>query len=787
MFTAESILLLSVSLPFAAGALVALLGRRLGRLDGLPVLAAALASFGGLASLLTSGGPAPSLRLGWLPALGVEFALRGDSFGLFFALLVSGIGVLIATYALGYFTEEDPLRRRRFFGALACFMGAMLGVALADDLILLFVFWELTSLSSFVLIGHRFQDEDAKAGATSALLVTALGGIVMSVGFLLVGQVAGTFSLSTLAADPERIARLLASPLVDVSLLCILVGVFTKSAQFPFHFWLPRAMVAPTPVSAYLHAATMVKAGVFLLGRMFPLFGEAELWTPVLVTVGTVTMLLGAYQTSRETDLKAILARSTGSTLGLIVLLYGLGATDQDALQMASHALYKGALFLIVGVVEHRTHTRDVRALGGLRKTMPLAFAAFSLGAISMAGIPPLFGFLAKETFYAEVLETSALGGHGLAWGLVLAASVTSSAFLACAAWRMTSALFLGTMPEELAAGMHHEHGHGQEALLAGPPLVLALAALGLGVLGATPLTGEWMSALSSRADVHLHLSSVPHLGGPLFASLTALVLAAVFYRARHAMAAAVEPLGHLPRAGTLWDAGIAGIMGFGEAFSSRWENGSLRWYLGATLVSLPLLSFYALHQVGLSWRDIHTSLADLSWYGLLCCGLLAAATMAAVNARTRLGAAIATTTIGFIVAMLFVVYRSPDILLTQILIETVSTIFFLLVILHLPQFRLPDLSSGSRLVHGAVSAAVGISVSTLLLLVMTPGLREPDNVATRPGGLLSLALAEGGGANAVNVIIVDIRALDTTGEITVLVVVGLCIYGLLRTRRRTA
>jgi multicomponent Na+:H+ antiporter subunit A len=783
-------LLGGVTLPFAAALLVLLAGRALGRLCGWLVLGAALGSVALLGGLALAPGPAPTFHYEWMPALGVSLDLRGDPFGLFFALLVSGVGTLVATYAIAYLSGEAPPALRRFFAALATFMGAMLGVALADDLIFLFVCWELTSLSSFTLIGYRFEDETARAGAVKALLVTALGGLVMSVGFLLVGQLAGTFSLSSIVSDPATVAAVLHSPLAGTALVCILAGAFTKSAQFPFHFWLPRAMVAPTPVSAYLHAATMVKAGVFLIGRMLPIFGDHALWSPLLVTVGTVSLLLGAWQTSREFDLKAVLARSTGATLGLIVLLYGLKAADQDALQMLSHALYKGALFLVVGIVEHRTHTRDLRELGGLGRRMPVVFAVFAVAALSMAGVPPLLGFLSKESFFGAVLESPVLAPWARV--AVMSACVTASAFLIVAAWRMTTGIFLGEPHAKGARGHHgpedHAEGHDHaEPMLVGPPLVLASGAAALGLLGAGPFTANLVSHLSSKAGAHLSLSLLPHPGGALYASLAAFALAALLHRGRGALASLADRLRGGPTADSIWDGAIAGIQKTGEIFSRRWENGVLRWYLGATLACLPLLAYWTLGRVGLSGHDIRASFEEVSWYGLLCCAMLAVATIAAVRARTRLAAAITTTVVGFVVAMLFVVYRSPDILLTQVLIETVSTIFLLLVLVHLPPFRLPDLAPASRLVHAAVSAAVGLCVTGLVLLAMTPGLRETDNIATRPGGLLAKALAEGGGANAVNVIIVDIRATDTTGEITVLVVVGLCIYGLLRTRRRTA
>jgi NADH:ubiquinone oxidoreductase subunit 5 (subunit L)/multisubunit Na+/H+ antiporter MnhA subunit len=779
MAVLEALLILSILLPFVAGAGALLLGRALGLRTGWLVAAAAAGSTWCLARLAWSPAAVPAIEVPWMPSLGVALALRADGFGLFFALLVSAIGVLVALYSLGYLGAADADRARRYYAALAVFMGSMIGIALADDLILLFVFWEMTSVSSFLLIGHRFEDEDTKRGAVTALQVTALGGLVMSVGFLLIGQVTGTFSLHALASDPAHAQALLASPLGACALVCVLVGAFTKSAQVPFHFWLPQAMVAPTPVSAYLHAATMVKAGVFLIGRMAPLFGAAPLWGPLLAGVGGVSMVLGAYQAAREDDLKAILARTTGSTLGMLFLLYGIGAVGQDALQMLNHALYKGALFLVAGIVDHHAHTRDLRRLGGLRHALPVPFAIAAVAAGSMAGLPPLLGFVVKESLLEAVLHAPALAAHPVARGLVLAALLATGALLVATALRFVIGVFLGPAPRR----EHRAHG---VAALAGPPLVLAAGALGLGLATPSGVTARLATLASSVPDAPLDLALAPHLGVPLALSVSAIVLGILAYRARERLAG-LGGRSVLPPAATIWRSTLDGVMAFGEAYSRRWENGSLRWYLAGTMLTLPLVVWWACTRVGVSYRAIGVGLQDLSLYGALYCGLLVLAAAAAARARTRLAAAIASSTVGFLVAMVYVVYRSPDILLTQILIETVSTIFILLLLVHLPRFPAHDLGRAARLLNAGIAGSVGLAVTVLLLLAMTPGLRETDNLATRPGGLLSLALAEGGGANAVNVIIVDIRALDTSGEITVLVVVGLCIFGLLRARRRPA
>ncbi|HWP66956.1 MAG TPA: hydrogen gas-evolving membrane-bound hydrogenase subunit E [Candidatus Limnocylindria bacterium] len=769
---------LAVLLPFGAGAAIVVLGRAIDRSAGWMVLAAALGSTSVLARAALAG--ATGFTAAWMPSLGVTLALRADGFGFLLALLVAGIGVLVVAYSLAYLADAEPPRARRYYAALAAFMGAMLGIALADDLILLFVFWEITSVTSFLLIGYHAEDEKARAGALTALQVTALGGLAMMVGFLVMGQVAGTFRLSHIAADPRAVMAFTGSAPGSAALLLVLAGAFTKSAQVPFHFWLPRAMVAPTPVSAYLHAATMVKAGVFLLGRLHPVFGAAPLWAPLLVGVGTASMLLGAYQAVRETDLKAVLARMTASTLGLITLLYGLGATGADSLALLSHALYKGALFLVVGIVDHHAHTRSLDALGGLRRALPVTFVACAIASLSMAGVPPLLGFVAKEELLGTLLHDDVLHGRPLFQGLLVLAVVLTSACTVLVAGKLTLGVFLGPERPSRSAGRH-----GGERALWPAPLLLALGTLALGLASATPFTRAVVVGTASHYTGPVHVALVPEVGPAFAVSLVSLLLGAALYAGRERLRALQDRLARLPPASVTWDALMAGIVRLAEAYSRRWQNGSLRWYLAATALTLPALCLPALRVGGLSWANVVASGSDLPWYGLLLCVLLAVATLAAVRAETRLAATIAMTAIGFLVSMLFMVYRSPDILLTQILIETVATIFVLLVLAFLPRFKKQDLAPLARFVHVGVSAAFGLTITLLLLLAMTPGLRQPHNIATEPGGLLSLALAEGGGQNAVNVIIVDIRATDTTGEITVLVVVGLCIYGLLRSRRR--
>jgi len=766
-----------VFVPFAAAVLALIICRWAGKYTGVLMVLAAIFSFSTSLYLFTNmhHGEPWSYVTAWMPAVNINLAFQGDGFGLFFAMLVSGIGTLVGIYSLSYIPPLPNGRLGRYYAALIAFMGAMLGISLSNDLMLMFVFWEITSITSFILIGFWYEQENAKKGALTALQVTVLGGLAMMVGFVMIGAVTGTFCISELAHSHALQHKLANSFMLIPALLLVFAGAFTKSAQVPFHFWLPNAMVAPTPVSTYLHAATMVKAGIFLVGRMLPIFGEAYLWSPILIAVGMVTFVLTAYQAFREHDLKAILARTTLSTLGLVMMIYGLKAASQDALQILNHAAYKGSLFLVAGIVEHATHTRDIRKLGGLRKEMPITFWLCVLGALSMAGLPPFMGFVAKESLYGELLHNEVLHNSAVLQWLVIGGSVLANAFIFAVSFKLIIGIFLGQKRSEL----HHVHDATPGLWL--PPLVLVLTAVSLGILGALPYTSELVNAFSSDTHAHAHVSLLPEHFAPVVLSLITISLGIGIYYWRSIVNQIQDQLDRIPPMQWVWDNLMAGATWIAVGYSSRWQNGSLRWYLSIILSAFVGLVTFALYKAGITFDHLHLSLQQAPWYGLALCALLIIATMTVIQAKTRLMAAIAMTAVGFLVSTLFVVYRSPDILLTQILIETVSTIFILLVLFYMPAFQKDKLSPPVKLYHLLVSGAVGLVSMFMILLCMSPQFRELGNLGA---GYLSKALTEGGGQNAVNVIIVDMRAIDTTGEITVLVVVGLCVYGLLRARR---
>jgi NADH:ubiquinone oxidoreductase subunit 5 (subunit L)/multisubunit Na+/H+ antiporter MnhA subunit len=765
-----------VFVPFAVAALALWVGRLAGQRTGLLMVLAAGASFVQCLILATGPTGAPVVfSAPWMPSLRVALSFRSDPFGLFFALLISGIGTLVGIYSLSYIPTLAAARVGRYYASLLAFMGAMLGVALSDDLILLFIFWEITSLTSFLLIGFWYEEEKARKGAMTALLITALGGLTMMIGFLIVGMAGESFSIRELTQTAALQQRVAGSPLYMAALLLVLVGAMTKSAQWPFHFWLPAAMVAPTPVSTYLHAATMVKAGIFLLGRTLPIFGPAPAWAAILVPIGLATLVLGAVQAFLDTDLKGILAKTTVATLGLVTMLYGLGLAQQDALQMFSHAMYKGALFLVVGIVEHATHTRDIRQLGGLRGKMPLTFALCIVAALSLGGVWPSFGFLAKESLYADLLHASPLTSWVPGW-LVLTLSVVANAFLFAVACRLVFGVFCGTPTS------HAQHAHEAGPGLWLPPAILAGLSLGLGI--GAPIAEGLVNHFSSAPTARMHLTLLPTHADPIVLTLITTLFGIGIYLGRAALERWREQVQGAPTMQGLWDRGMEIVTTGAVGYSVRWQSGSLRWYLAGSLLFAVGLSGYTLWRAGISVLQVPISLQEMTWYGLTVCGMLGFTAMLVARSTTRLGAAIALTSNGFLTALLFVVYRSPDILLTQILIETVSSIFLLLILYYMPTFRDDGLPPIRKLINVAVSVAVGFSMFSFIMLSTSPQFREVKNLAA---DYLVRSMAQAGGANAVNVIIVDFRAIDTNGEITVLVLVGLLVFGLLRTRRKSA
>ena len=722
------------------------------------------------------------LELEWLPAFGLSFTLRMDGFAWMFASLVTGIGFLVVIYARYYMSPADPVPR--FFSFFLAFMGSMLGVVLSGNLIQLVFFWELTSLFSFLLIGYWHQSAAARDGARMALVITSAGGLCLFAGALVLGRIVGSYELDALLASGERIRG---HALYLPALILVLLGAFTKSAQFPFHFWLPHAMAAPTPVSAYLHSAAMVKLGVFLIARLWPVMSGTDAWMWTVGIVGLCSLLLGAYAAIFQHDLKGLLAYSTISHLGLITVLLGLNsalAAVAAVFHILNHATFKASLFMAAGVIDHESGTRDIRRLNGLYRFMPITATLAMVAAAAMAGVPLLNGFLSKEMFFAESLTVEgpvetlnrALRFIAVLWGMF---SVAYSLRFIHGVFFGQPAARLPRTPKEPPRWMRF------------PIELLVLACLVVGILPAItigPILDVGVRALLGAEAPAYSLAVWHGFTGPLVMSLIALAGGAALYVLLQGfLRRGVEKIPLFPPVDgrRIFDRVLV-------ALSWRWARGldallgtrrlqpQLRWAIAAAL----LAGLWPIWQRGLQWgplpsSEIHPALA-LAWaVGAVCA--LGAAWQAKFH---RLVALILAGGAGLVVCLTFVWFSAPDLALTQLLVEIVTAVLLLLGLRWLPK-RVPFVwtAAGARAAlprRGralALAAASGAGLAAIAYAVMTRPL--PDNTISRY--FMEHAYPEGGGTNVVNVILVDFRGFDTLGEIAVLGVVGLAVFALLR------
>ncbi len=721
---------------------------------------------GWFASLVpaVSGGEVIMESRPWVPALDLDLAFRVDGWSLLFLLLIAGIGALILIYAGGYL--HGHRHEGRFFGFLLLFMGSMLGLVAADNLIVMFIFWELTSFSSYLLIGFNHEDKKSRAAALQALLVTGGGGLALLAGIILIGQAGGTFSFSALLESPDVLrGHALYLPI----LLLVLAGAFTKSAQVPFHFWLPGAMAAPTPVSAYLHSATMVKAGIFLLGRFYPLLGGTGVWHTVVTGVGAATMLTGALLALPQTDLKRLLAYSTVSGLGILTMLLGIGtalAVKAAAVFLIVHSLYKGALFMVAGAVDHEAGTRDVRALSGLCKVMPITAMAAGAAALSMIGFPPLLGFIGKELLYEANLAAPFAAPY------YTAAAVGANILMVAVAIMVGYRPFHG--PAQLPAKPLHEPS---PALWLGP-LVLAALAVVAGLFPSLvdrPLVSAAVSAIrATETTVELKLWHGPNL--VLLLSVITVLAGMVVYRLRGRLRTLAAQIAPLARFGPecAYELGLRALTAVADR-QTRWlQHGYLRGYVLTVLGVATVLAAFALVRFGPV--PLWIGFEDVRAHEIAIGVLILSAALVAANARSRIAAVVALGVVGYSVALVYGLYGAPDLAVTQILVETLTLVLFVLVVVHLPQFS--ALSTPRRRRWDAVMAGGAGLVITLLVL---------KALHVDSGERVSQYYAENAlraqGRNVVNVILVDFRALDTLGELAVLSVAAIGVFALLRLR----
>ena len=761
-------LLLVVALPFF-GALLPGVMNSAGRAAcaGVTFTVSLIAFIGLLTNLPTVlAGEVVTARVEWIPALGLNFTLMLDGLGFFFAFLILGIGLLIITYGRHYLSRDDNMGE--FFTYLLLFQGAMVGIVLSDNVLLLLVFWELTSLSSFLLIGYWKHLPEGRQGARMALAVTGMGGLAMIGGMLILGQIVGSYDLSVIL---QNRALIQADPLYVPALILILLGCFTKSAQFPFHFWLPHAMAAPTPVSAYLHSATMVKAGIFLMARMWPVLSGTPEWFVIVTTAGLITMVLGAVIALFKHDLKALLAFSTVSHLGLITMLLGTGTAFgamAAVFHILNHATFKAALFMSAGIVDHEAHTRDIRRLGGLRRLMPVTFGIATLAALSMAGIPFLNGFLSKEMMLEEATHTMLFGSEWLVPVLATVGSLFSAAYC----FRFIGHTFLGPVRDDYP---HKPHDPGAGMWV--PPAILVTLVV---VIGVAPFLVQDFVFLVAKAVIgdvaklevkyiKIWHGLVPALYMSIIAVVGGLALMLIY-----------KPLLKVwettprPEAKVIFEAIVEAAARLAQSIIHPLHNGSFTRYAMIGLVAMIAAGYHAwtTGTVAEPVRELQAAGAVpiAGW------AMLVAATAGLVLLhRNRLLALILIGIVGLMVSIGFVYLSAPDLAMTQFTVEVVTIILLLLALNFLPNQTPVESTVLRRIRDAAVAVAGGLATFALAYHYM---LRE---AVTTPISEFHLANSYkgGGGTNVVNVILVDFRGFDTYGEIIVLGIAALLIYAL--------
>ena len=688
----------------------------------------------------------------WFSSLGVAFALKLDGLSMLMGLLVTGVGALVVIYAGGYLHGHHQLGR--FFLYLLAFMGSMLGLVLSDNLLMLFIFWEGTSITSYLLIGFNHTQKESRWKSLQALLVTGFGAVAMLAGFILIGTVAGTYSLSEINLSGDELRS---SPLYLAMIVLVLLGAFTKSAQVPFHFWLPNAMAAPTPVSSYLHSATMVKAGVFLMARLNPGLGQTPEWSWTLTIFGSITLLLAVVIGLFQADLKRILAYTTLAVLGMLTMLLGVGtelAFQSMVVFLFGHALYKAALFMSAGSIDHEAGTRDVTRLSGLRTLMPMTAIAAGLAALSKSGFPPFFGFIGKEYVYKAGVAMEGVQQY------VLGAAFVGNLIMLALAFKVGVAPYWGKKAENLPKKPHE----APVSMWIGP-MILAVLGLVFGLfpqLVAGSLVAPAVSAIEGQ-KVELTLKLWHGINLPLLISIATVAGGLVLFSMRKAVWQRADAI--LERlkgfgAEAAYEKIFHGTVAFSKWQTRVLQSGYLHNYVFIIVATTAGLLAWALFNFGglefsLNWRDL-----DFLVIGLAVIMILA--TIIAATSDTRITSLVALGVVGFGVALIFVYFGAPDLAVTQLLVETLVVVLFMFVIARLPTFR--ALSAKATRVRDAVLALVfGTLITVLTLKAMTIQFEHP--IAER---LAEMSYVEAKGKNVVNVILVDFRAIDTMGEIVV-------------------
>lgn len=741
-------------------------------------------------------GDSISNTLAWMPSFGVDITLILDGLSLLFVLLITGIGALVVLYSIFYLDKQTE-GIRRFYVYLLLFMGAMLGVVLSDNLIVLYCFWELTSISSFLLIAFWYGRERSSYGALKSMLITVFGGLAMFAGFNLLYVMTGTYSIREII---PLAGSLTDHTLLIPAMLLILLGAFTKSAQFPFHIWLPDAMEAPTPVSAYLHSATMVKAGIYLVARLTPLFGGQAEWFWIVSVTGLITLIYGSFQAIRQTDLKALLAYSTISQLGLIMSLLGLGsaasfftgkenavfytmATAAALFHLINHAVFKGSLFMVVGIIDHETGTRDLRKLGGLMAVMPITFTVALMGAFSMAGLPPFGGFLSKEMFFTAVLNIRELDVLSSTFWIQLFPVIAwvASVFTFVYSMILVFKTFGGKLQRDKLDKAPHEAPFGllvSPVILISLTLVLAFFPKLVSVTLIEPAmaaihTGLLATGEAFEVSIHFWHGWTPEV----FMTLGVIAVGLLLYRGYTRLRVMDREARGKNLLNQVYDASLRLLERGSKRITDTYMTGSNRHYL------LYIFGFFIVALLAVLLREPGISFgmeqyADLSFYEWIVIIAMLLSAGAVPFAKSRINAILFTGGAGYMVTLLFVLFRAPDLALTQMIIETVSVILFLLCFRHLPKLKRQKEHLGFKLPNLLIALGVGVTVTLVALAAM-----GSSPFASISEFFLKESDTQAGGKNVVNVILVDFRGFDTLFEIMVLGIASLGIYSLINLR----
>lgn len=789
-------LCLAIFLPFLYAFFVPFFYKYLNRVHtGWFVLPVPVALFLYLLSFLWTAESPVFLSLSWIPSLEINLTLYPDGLAMLFGLLVSGIGALVVLYSVYYLSKERE-QLHNFYVYLLLFMGAMLGLVFSDNIIVFYLFWELTSISSFLLIGFWYQRRRSRYGAQKALLLTVFGGFCLLAGLLVLANITGTFSIREMIIQAETIKG---HPLFVPALVLILLGAFSKSAQFPFYIWLPDAMEAPTPISAYLHSATMVKAGIYLIARFTPVFGGSGEWFWLVAGTGLLTLFWGSFSAVRQTDLKAMLAYSTVSQLGMITCLLGLGSAAlyfgpgeaampyvtallAGVFHLVNHSVFKCCLFMVVGIIDHETGTRDVRKLGGLIGFMPVTFTLALTGGFSMAGLPPFSGFLSKEMFFAAVVEMTKLNIFSLDTVGILFPLVAwiASIFTFIYCMILVFKPFLGKHHPSKLEKKAHDAVYGMVV----SPAILALFVVLLffypnvvvdylllpvlaSLLPGFAATGFGLEPISAWHGLTVELgmtAGVVGIGTVLYLSFRKWIRLYGYMPGRLSLNA-------------LYDYLLVQVEVCSNRITLGYMTGSLMDYLRYIFVFFVVAVGGVLLAVrGFAFDPSGNN--PISLYEVVLALVLVGAALVVLNARTRIVALVGLGIMGYLIAMFFVIFRAPDLALTQLVVETVSTVMLLLCFYFLPEIKEETGSPGYQTTNFLIAAGVGILVTALALSAQSNRLFEPIS------WFFEQAYELAGARNIVNAILVDFRGFDTMFEILVFTIAGLGVYTLIKLRQ---